>query len=139
MTKREMTPARIALDHLVAEVVALVRDADGEEGPAWAMCSTLEIELAKTVDKHLASFTARLESAERARDEARLDLDSEKMARYGREMTAMEDADASKKRADAAERKLEALEASYDAWKRHGDASTPFDLDAALRAARGEK
>lgn len=43
-----------------------------------------------------------------------------------------------RERAEAAEAKLEALVESYDAWKRHGDPSTPFDLDAALRAARGE-
>jgi hypothetical protein len=52
VSKREMDPERIALDHLASEVVALVRDADGEEGPDWAMSSTLELELAKIVDKH---------------------------------------------------------------------------------------
>lgn len=38
---------------------------------------------------------------------------------------------------DAAEAKLAALVEAHDAWKRYGNPTSPFDLDEAIRAARG--
>ena len=80
-----------------------------------------------------AALAARLEAAERERE-----------TNAERCLEALDDIakllverNAAQARADAAEAKLAALVEAHDAWKRYGNPTSPFDLDEAIRAARG--
>ena len=89
--------------------------------------------LAYAVTADAEALTARLEAAERGRDELRAVAVSVLDA-CGVRAVAPRHAPEVVQRVVA---KLAALVEAHDAWKRYGNPTSPFDLDEAIRAARG--
>ena len=139
-----------AIHDAVAHIDAITADRDEARQEVAALRAQRD-EIREVHRVETAALAARLEAAERERGELRAEVvtlraDLEEWRRSHREAESL--ADQAKRRrertletvearADAAEAKLAALVEAHDAWKRYGNPTSPFDLDEAIRAARG--